>query len=62
MKIDLTTAEVRFLVEILEEHRRQLQVEIVHTDHKEFKLRLREKEKLLDELLNKLEVGLSAAA
>lgn len=62
MKIDLTAAEVRFLVEILEEHRRQLQVEIVHTDRKEFKLRLREKEKLLDELLNKLEVGLSAAA
>lgn len=62
MKIDLTATELQFLIEILAERRRQLQAEIIHTDHKEFKLRLRNKEKLLDELLSKLGVSLSAAA
>lgn len=62
MNIDFTLAELEFLAEILEERRRELQIEIIHTDHKEFKLRLREKEKSLDELLNRIVLSRSAAA
>lgn len=59
MNIDFTPTELQFLIDILEEHRHQLQVEIIHTDHKEFKTRLREKEKMLDALMNKLALSVS---
>lgn len=62
MNVELTLAEAQFLADILEEHHRQLQLEIIHTDHKDFKMRLREKEKILDALIDKIVVSRAAGA
>ncbi len=56
MELILTTAEREFLLEILEEHHRELFREIAGTDHREFKSVLKNKEKLLESVINKLEM------
>jgi len=56
MELTLTTAEREFLLEILEEHHRELFREIAGTDHREFKSVLKNKEKLLESVVNKLEM------
>lgn len=49
-----TTEEQELLLGILEQRHRELQKEISHTDHHEFKLALRKKEKLLESVLSRL--------
>jgi len=62
MTPELTREERLLLNEILLEYHRQLQQEIFHTDHKEFKAKLRHKEQLVETLMRKLEVHEAAAA
>lgn len=54
MELILTTEEQELLLGILEQRHRELQKEISHTDHHEFKLALRKKEKLLESILSRL--------
>lgn len=56
MELTLTSAEREFLLEILEEHHRELFREIAGTDHRDFKSVLKNKEKLLESVVNKLEM------
>jgi hypothetical protein len=57
MELTLTTDEQEFLLTILEQRHRELQKEISHTDHREFKLSLRKHEKLLESILNRLQAA-----
>lgn len=54
MELTLSTQEQEFLTKTLEHCHRELLNEIAHTDHREFKLALREDEKLLDSLVCRL--------
>jgi hypothetical protein len=54
MELILTTEEQELLLGILEQRHRELQKEISHTDHHEFKLALRKNEKLLESILSRL--------
>jgi hypothetical protein len=54
MELTLTTEEWELLSEILSERHRALLREIAHTDHREFKLALLERERLLESLVNRL--------
>lgn len=54
MEFTLTPQEHELLVRILEQHHRALLKEIWRTDHREFRLALREDERLLESLLNRL--------
>ena len=54
MELTLTTDEQELLLGILEQRHRELQKEISHTDHHEFKLALRKNEKLLESILSRL--------
>ena len=54
MVLTLTSEEEELLLRILEQHHRALPEEIWHTDHREFRLALREDEKLLESLLTHL--------
>ncbi|MBZ5719860.1 MAG: hypothetical protein LAO03_05720 [Acidobacteriia bacterium] len=54
MELILTTDEQELLLSILEQRHRELQKEISHTDHHEFKLGLRKNEKLLESILSRL--------
>jgi len=54
MELPLTPEEHRLLLRILEQHHRGLLNEIWHTDHREFRLALRDDEKLLETLLNRV--------
>jgi hypothetical protein len=56
MELTLSNAERELLLEILKEHHRELFREIARTDHRELKLVLKNKEALLDSLVNKLEL------
>lgn len=56
MELTLTKEERELLLEILSERHRALLIEISHTDHREFKLALRKREKLLDSVENRLRV------
>jgi hypothetical protein len=56
MELTLTTAERELLLEILEEHHRELFREIAGTDHREFKAVLKNNETLLESVINKLEM------
>jgi hypothetical protein len=56
MELTLTTAEREFLLEILEEHHRELSREIARTDHREFKSVLKKKEAILESVVNKLRI------
>jgi len=54
MELTLSVEEHQLLLRILEQHHRGLLNEIWHTDHREFKLILREDERLLELLVNRL--------
>jgi hypothetical protein len=54
MELVLNSEEGKFLVEVLEERHRELLREIARTSHHEFKLILKNNEKLLESILNKL--------
>lgn len=58
MELTLTSEEHELLLRILERHHRGLLKEIWHTDHREFRLALRDDEKLLESLLNRLREAL----
>jgi hypothetical protein len=62
MELSLSEPERTLLEEILEARYRSLQREIAHTDHREFKQRLRENEKLIEAVLNRLRVSSIAKA
>ena len=55
MELILSSEEGKFLMEVLEERHRALLREIAHTDHRDFKLILKNNAKLLESILNKLE-------
>jgi len=54
MELVLNSEEGRFLMEVLEERHRELLREISRTSHHDFKLILKNNEKLLESVLNKL--------
>ncbi len=54
MAIDLTEKELRVLIEILDERLRELRSEIVHTSTREFKTTLKDRERVLQCLHDKL--------
>jgi hypothetical protein len=56
MELTLTIEEWELLSEILDERHRALLREISHTDHREFKHALLNREKLLDSVRNRLRV------
>ena len=57
MELTLTTDEQELLLGILGKRHRELQKEIAHTDHHEFKLALRKNEKLLESILSRLQAA-----
>ncbi len=54
MQLKLTDEETQLLMQILEEQHRELLLEISRTDHHHFKLLLRNKEKLVAGMLDKM--------
>jgi hypothetical protein len=54
MEFTLTSQEHELLLRILEQHHQGLLKEIWRTEHREFKHALREDEKLLESILNRL--------
>jgi hypothetical protein len=54
MELTLTIEEWELLLEILGERHLALLREISHTDHREFKLILRKREKLLESVVSRL--------
>ena len=62
MEMMLTNEEGQLLLEILEDHHRELFREIAQTDHREFKSVLKNKETLLESVINKLRITRSGEA
>ncbi len=60
MQLDFSSEERELLLQMLQEHQRELLRELAHTDHREFRLSLREKVRTLERVLDKL--GAAAAA
>jgi hypothetical protein len=56
MELTLTNAERELLLEVLKQHHRELFREIARTDHRELRSVLKNKEELLDSVVNKLEL------
>jgi predicted transcriptional regulator len=56
MELILTNTERELLLEILNAHHRELFREIARTDHRELKSVLKNKEALVDSVVNKLEL------
>jgi hypothetical protein len=54
MQVTLTENETRALIEVLEERLRQLRNEIIHTSTHDFKLILKDRERVLQCLHDKL--------
>jgi hypothetical protein len=54
MELVLNSDEQQLLMELLERRHRELQTEITHTDHREFKASLRQREKVIESLLGRL--------
>ncbi len=54
MLLELNEEQKEILQEILERAHKDLQKEIFKTDHREFRKRLRHKEEVLQQLINKL--------
>ena len=61
MELHLTAQEQELLGEILRQHQRGLLLEISHAGHHDFKVALRDRARLLEGLLEKLDVPESAA-
>lgn len=57
MELTLTSAERELLLEVLEEHHRELLREIARARHHEFKVALKSKERLLESTLTKLKAA-----
>lgn len=57
MDLILTAEERELLLTILEQRHRELQTEISHTDHHEFKVLLHRHEELLESMLSRLRVA-----
>lgn len=54
MQITLTDSETRAMIETLEERLRQLRIEIIHTSTHDFKVTLKDRERVLQCLHDKL--------
>lgn len=61
MEATFTPEEHELMIEILEEHHRELLREICRAEHREFKAVLRRREELVQGVLNKLAKYASAA-
>jgi hypothetical protein len=61
MELRLSVEEEQLLAEILRQYQRELSLEISHTDHHDFKVRLRARAQLLEGMLEKLGVSQFAA-
>ena len=59
MELMLNSEEKRQLMEILEEHQRELLREISRADHHAFRSTLQRKEQLLESIIRKLEATLA---
>jgi hypothetical protein len=57
MELRLTLEEEQLVADVLRRYQRELRLEISHTDHHEFKLRLRERAQLLERVLEKLGIS-----
>ena len=57
MELRLTLQEEQLVAEILLQYQRELSLEISHTDHHEFKSRLRERAQLLEGVLENLGIS-----
>jgi hypothetical protein len=57
MTVTLDTNEQELMVEILEGYLKQLRTEIGHTDNREFRAHLRERERIADALQRRLTAG-----
>ncbi|HVN10120.1 MAG TPA: hypothetical protein VMV61_14175 [Patescibacteria group bacterium] len=55
MQVTLSPTEQRVLLEVLEEHHRELLMEIARTKHRDFKSVLRNKERVIESIFQKLE-------
>jgi hypothetical protein len=55
MELILSSSERELLLELLEEHHRELLREISRTEHHAFKFALKNKEKMLEQVLEKLQ-------
>ena len=62
MELVLSAEERELLAEILERRLRELQNEISHTDHREFRELLRGREKRLESMLGRLRMSVGARA
>lgn len=62
MELTLSAHEQQVLEAVLEARYRVLQKEIAHTDHREFKQTLRDNEKVIEAVLNRLRVSGMAKA
>ena len=62
MELVLIGEDQELLVEILERRLRELQKEISHTDHREFKELLRGREKRIESMLGRLRTTVTARA
>jgi hypothetical protein len=62
MELTLSAQEQHLLEQILEARYRALQKEIAHTDHREFKQTLRDNEKLIEAMLERLRTASIAKA
>lgn len=57
MELILTPEEHELLLDVLEQHHRELQKEIAHTDHRDFRATLRKNESLIESMLSRLQVS-----
>lgn len=62
MELLLSVGEQELLYEVLEHRLRELQNEILHTDRREFRSSLREYEKRIGSLLERLRMSVGAKA
>jgi len=62
MELLLSADEQQLLYEILDRRLRELQNEISHTDHREFRAVLRSNEKRIESLLGRLRMSVGAKA
>lgn len=62
MELALTAEDRDLLSEILERRLRELEKEISHTDHREFKALLRGREERIESMLGRLRTSVSARA
>jgi hypothetical protein len=61
MELHLSEAEREFLDEILKDRHMLLQREIAHTDHREFRRMLQQRETMLEDMIERVDAVESAA-